>query len=151
MDFLLKHITLSYKPKKALDIGAGTELRQSMQMAAEGIFVDAVEPKPITVPVSNPISLFSSCIEDFSFIEDTYDLVLARMVFHFLKPETNLSNLINNKIYSSLKQGGIFLIVAPESFVLPDHVYGNLGSLKFPGAYKNGVQHNLVAYLLVKK
>lgn len=124
IDFELKHLTQTYKPTRALDLGAG-QLRQSIEMANEGIKVDAVEPKPpesIQLPAN--LNLHITTVEDFEYGNNLYDLVLLRMVAQRLSPQT-IINLFESILPQTLTAKGLVYLVVPAKYALPANLEHN--------------------------
>lgn len=117
-DYILKHITSLVKPGRALDLGAGA-LNQSAQLSEEGFSVDAVEPTPPeNILVPSGVKLYKMTAQDFDYPENTYDLVVFRMVAQRL-PQDFLIQLLNELLPRTLKSGGLLYLMIPERFHLP--------------------------------
>ena len=124
IDFELKHLTETYHPSRALDLGAG-KLKQSLQMANDGIQVDAVEPVPLPdSKLPSNLTLYPQTIEDFTYSENSYDLVILRMVIQRLKPETVI-NLFENILPKTLKTAGLLYILVPANYQFPCDIEKN--------------------------
>ena len=96
VDYELKHISAIYKPKRVLDIGAG-ELNQSLELAREGIEVDAIEPSSQqNLELPQNLHLHITTVEQFEYPKDTYDLIVFRMVAQRLQNDF-VKNLFERK------------------------------------------------------
>ncbi len=97
----------------ALDIGIGAGV-DTRAIAAHGLIVDAVDPSPEVVayiPAHSdglPIHVFQTGIENFSIIENQYDLIFAWYSLPFIKNEEKYMTVLE-RIRSGLKNEGHFL------------------------------------------
>lgn len=133
IDYELKHISAIYKPKRVLDIGAG-ELNQSLELAREGIEVDAIEPsfqQNIELPPN--LHIYVTTAEQFEYPENTYDLIVFRMVAQRLQ-NAFVKNLFETTFLKTLRDKGIIYFVIPANYNIPtklENFYTICGTHKF--------------------
>lgn len=99
------------KGKKVLDLGCGYgwHCRYAVQMgASEVLGLDSSQRMIEKASSENPdtkITYTLCSLDEYSYPEDTYDLVISNLVLHYME---NLE-FIYQKVYRTLKQGGHFL------------------------------------------
>lgn len=99
------------KGKKVLDLGCGYgwHCRYAVQMgASEVLGLDSSQRMIEKASSENPdtkITYALCSLDEYSYPEDTYDLVISNLVLHYIE---NLE-FIYQKVYRTLKQGGHFL------------------------------------------
>lgn len=101
-----------FKNGKCLDLGCGNGRNTKIlnELCKEIICVDSLD-KNLDVIESkkySKVKTIKSSIQDFSFEEKEYDLILISFVLMFISYEENLKLL--QKLYSSLKEGGLLIV-----------------------------------------
>lgn len=122
-DYLLKFLTLHYRIERALDIGAGT-LQQSLQLADEGIIVDAIEPHMCSYDVSHElITIHNVTAQSYTYPKNGfYDLVVCRMMLQRLA-DSDVERLLVFDVRNALLPDGLLYLMVPTAYVLPKEVF----------------------------